>query len=52
MRWTPLQAKNTNNVNKTRALLQIAGGKDEWNIVFHRKIVIDITTQNSECKDI
>ena len=25
---------NTNNVNKTRALLQTTGGKDEPNIVF------------------
>jgi len=25
---------NTNNVNKTRAILQITGGKDEQNIVF------------------
>jgi len=28
---------NTNNVNKTRALLQTTGGKDEPNIVFMRK---------------
>jgi fructose/tagatose bisphosphate aldolase len=28
---------NTNNVSKTRALLQTAGGKDEPNIVFMRK---------------
>ena len=27
---------NTNNVNKTRALLQTAGGKDEPNIVVMR----------------
>jgi hypothetical protein len=31
MRWTPY-ARNTNNVNKTRALLQTTGGKDEPNI--------------------
>lgn len=28
---------NTNNVNKTSALLQTTGGKDELNIVFRRK---------------
>ena len=28
---------NTNNVNKTWALLQTTGGKDEPNIVFMRK---------------
>ena len=28
---------NTNNVNKTRTLLQTTGGKDEPNIVFMRK---------------
>ena len=28
---------NTNNVNKTRALLQTTGGKDEPNIVCMRK---------------
>ena len=28
---------NTNNVNKTRALLQTTGGKDEQNIVFMQK---------------
>ena len=33
---------NTNNVNKTCALLQTTGGKDEL------KIVTDITTPNSE----
>ena len=27
---------NTNNVNKTRVLLQTTGGKDESNIVFMR----------------
>jgi len=27
---------NTNNVNKTRTLLQTNGGKDELNIVFMR----------------
>ena len=33
---------NTNNVNKTRALLQTTGGKDGPNIVFMRKDTIDI----------
>jgi hypothetical protein len=28
---------NANNVNKTRALLQTTGGKDELNIVYMRK---------------
>jgi hypothetical protein len=28
---------NTNNINKTRALLQTTGGKDEANIVCMRK---------------
>ena len=28
---------NTNNVNKTRVLLQTTGGKDEPNIVFMQK---------------
>ena len=28
---------NTNNVNKTWALLQTTGGKDEWNIIFMQK---------------
>ena len=37
MCWTPLSATNTNNVNKTRALLQTTGGKDESNIVIIRK---------------
>ncbi len=30
---------NTNNVNKTRVLLQRTGGKDEPNIVFEWKIL-------------
>ena len=29
MCWTPLSENNTNNVNKTRALIQTTGGKDE-----------------------
>ena len=33
MCWTPIQQANTNNVNKTRVLLQTTGGKDEPNIV-------------------
>ena len=41
---------NTNNVNKTRALLQITGDKDEPNIVYV-EIVMDITIQNSERRD-
>ena len=28
MCWTPLSQNNTNNVNKTRALIQTTGGKD------------------------
>ena len=39
---------NTNNVNKTRTLLQITGGKDEPNIVLYAEIIKDITTRNSE----
>ena len=31
---------NTNNVNKTRALLQTTGGKDEPNIVFMRESLL------------
>jgi hypothetical protein len=38
---------NTNNVNKTLALLQPTGGKDEQNI-FLCEIVTDTTTRNSE----
>ena len=35
MCWTPLcEKKNTNNINKTWALLQTTGGKDESTIVF------------------
>jgi hypothetical protein len=41
---------NTNNVNKTLALLQTTGGKYEPNIIF-ADIVMDITTRNSERKD-
>ena len=40
---------NTNNVNKTSALLQITGGKDEPNIVFMRKSqhgTQNVTTHN------
>ena len=33
---------NTDNVNKTRAILHWTGGKDEPNIVFYAKIVTDI----------
>ena len=42
---------NTINVNKTWALLQTTGGKDEPNIVFNAEIVTDITTRNSERTD-
>jgi hypothetical protein len=35
---------NTNNVNKTRVLLQTTGGKEEPYIVFMGEIVADITT--------
>jgi hypothetical protein len=35
--WTPLYVNKHNNVNKTWALLQTTGGKDEPNIVFMRK---------------
>ena len=41
---------NTNNVNKTRALLQTTGGKDNARR-FYAEIVTDITTRNSEHKD-
>ena len=42
--------RNTNNVNKTWALLQTIGGKDELNIVFYAKFITDITTPNSDVK--
>jgi hypothetical protein len=41
---------NTNNVNKTWALLQTSGGKDEPNIIY-LEIVADNTTRNSERKE-
>jgi hypothetical protein len=34
---TTIYATNTDNINKTRALLQTTGGKDESNIVCMRK---------------
>jgi len=34
MCWTPQNAK-TNNVNRTRTLTQITGGKDEPNLVLY-----------------
>ena len=37
---------NTINVNKTWALLQTTGGKDEPNIVFNAEIVTDRTSQH------
>ena len=33
------QKNNTNNVNKTCALVQTTGGKDEPNIVFNAEIL-------------
>ena len=33
MCWTPLYATHTNNIDKTCALIQTTGGKDEPNIV-------------------
>ena len=50
MRWTAPYARNTNNVNKTRALLHTTGGKDEPNIVFMRKSqwTLQYVTQNVE----
>ena len=41
---------NTNNINKTWALLQTTGGKDDPKS-FYAEIVTDITSQNSERKD-
>jgi hypothetical protein len=41
---------NTNNINKTWALLQTTGGKDDPNIILC-EIVTDITSQNSERRD-
>jgi hypothetical protein len=41
---------NIYNVNKTRALLKITGGKDEPNITFYAEIVADTATQNLERK--
>ena len=38
---------NTNNVNKTCALLQTTGGKDGRNILFYAEIVTDTTARNS-----
>ena len=40
---------NTNNVNKTRGLLQTTGGKDKLNSLYVESIT-NITTQNSERK--
>jgi len=37
MYWTPISQANSNNVNKTRALLQSIGGKEGTNIVSMRK---------------
>jgi hypothetical protein len=41
-----------NNVDITWALLQTTGGKDQPNIGYYAEIVANITTQNSERKDI
>jgi hypothetical protein len=50
--WTPLCAnKNTNNVNRTWAIIQTTGGKDELNHHFCVEIVTDITTLKCERKD-
>jgi hypothetical protein len=50
--WTPLCAnKNTNNVNRTWAIILTTGGKDELNHHFCVEIVTDITTLNCERKD-
>jgi hypothetical protein len=37
MCWTPLYANKEKKVNKTGALIQTTGGKNESNIVFMRK---------------
>ena len=42
---------NTIDANKTCALPQTTGGKDEPNIVLYAEIVPNITTRNSESKD-
>jgi hypothetical protein len=47
--WYQYAQANTNDVNKTWALLQTTGGKDEQS--FYVAIVTDITTRNSQRKD-
>ena len=42
---------NTNNLNKTWALLQTTGGKRRTKYCFYAEIVTDITIRNSERKD-
>jgi hypothetical protein len=42
---------NTNNLNKTWALLQTTGGKRQTKYCFYAEIVTDITIRNSERKD-
>ena len=42
---------NTNKINKTWALLQTTGGKDEPEHRFYVEIVTDITTWNLQHKD-
>jgi len=37
---------NSNQVTKSRDLLQTPGGTDEMNLVFFKEIVTDITTRN------
>jgi hypothetical protein len=48
---TTIAQTNTNNVNKTWALLRTTGGKDEPKLRFYAEIIMDITTRNSEYKD-
>jgi len=47
--WHQYAQTNTNNVNKTWALLQTTRGKDEHR--FYVAIKTDIPTQNSQRKD-
>ena len=52
MCWHHYMQGNIYNVNKTRALLKITGGKDEPNIAFYSEIVAGTATQNLERKNI
>jgi len=38
--WDHIQWINTNNINKTRAILQTIGGKDEPNIVCMQNVFL------------